>query len=212
MKKSVYSLVLSDAVISQIDRAAYSMKTSRSALINQILADYVSYVTPESRVRDALDLLERSFSASELFRIQPLASESMLSLLAPIEFKYNPTVRYCLAFYKEGTDPAELRVSARTQNPRLILLFSLFFSLWNGAEKSAGGAPGTVTPDARFAKRFSPRLDYSVRELSDALAAYVQSFDRGVRAFFSHPDEESLNARIVSQLVNDYHTQYPVFL
>ncbi|MBQ7171830.1 MAG: hypothetical protein IJR89_06105 [Clostridia bacterium] len=212
MKKSVYSLVLSDAVISQIDRAAYAMKTSRSALINQILADYVSYVTPESRVRDALDLLERSFSASDLFRIQPLASESMLTLLAPIEFKYNPTVRYCLAFYKEEEAPAELRVSARTQNPRLILLFSLFYSLWNTAEENEGGDPGVLTPDARFVKRFRPQSAFSVRDLSDALSAYVRAFDRGVRIFFSHPDDRDENAAAVRRLLAEYHTDYPVFL
>ena len=52
MKKSVYSLVLMDDVVEAIDRMAYSMNTSRSNLINQILAERVSYVTPEMRMRD----------------------------------------------------------------------------------------------------------------------------------------------------------------
>ena len=38
MKKSVYSLVLADDVIEAIDNLAYQMNTSRSNLINQILA------------------------------------------------------------------------------------------------------------------------------------------------------------------------------
>ena len=48
MKKSVYSIVLSDDVIDKIDELAYRTNTSRSNLINQILADHVSYTTPEN--------------------------------------------------------------------------------------------------------------------------------------------------------------------
>ena len=35
MNKSLYSLILMDEVVKGIDKAAYSLKTSRSALINQ---------------------------------------------------------------------------------------------------------------------------------------------------------------------------------
>ena len=43
MNKSVYSLVLMDNVVSEVDKMAYEMGTSRSNLINQILAEYVRY-------------------------------------------------------------------------------------------------------------------------------------------------------------------------
>ena len=46
MKKETYSLILSEQVISEIDKAAKDRGTSRSGLINQILAEYVRYVTP----------------------------------------------------------------------------------------------------------------------------------------------------------------------
>ena len=52
MGKSVYSVVLSDEVIEAVDEMAYRMKTSRSNLINQILAERVSYTTPEMRIRE----------------------------------------------------------------------------------------------------------------------------------------------------------------
>ena len=41
MKKSVYSIVLADDVVEAIDEMAYSLGTSRSNLINQILAERV---------------------------------------------------------------------------------------------------------------------------------------------------------------------------
>ena len=50
MGKTVYSLVLTDEVIEEIDRLAYTMGTSRSALIDRILAEKVSYTTPEMRI------------------------------------------------------------------------------------------------------------------------------------------------------------------
>ena len=42
MKKSIYSLVLMDEVVEVVDRMAYAMHTSRSNLINQILAEHLS--------------------------------------------------------------------------------------------------------------------------------------------------------------------------
>ena len=39
MNKTVYSLVLSDDVVEAVDRMAYARGTSRSNLINQILAE-----------------------------------------------------------------------------------------------------------------------------------------------------------------------------
>ena len=40
MKKSLYSLMLSDEVVREIDVAAHRLGTNRSALINRILAEY----------------------------------------------------------------------------------------------------------------------------------------------------------------------------
>ena len=47
MKKSMYSLMLSEQVVEAIDRLALEQNTNRSRLINEILADYLSFVTPE---------------------------------------------------------------------------------------------------------------------------------------------------------------------
>ena len=47
MKKNLYSLTLSDEVVREVDALAHRMGTNRSNLINQILAEYVRYTTPE---------------------------------------------------------------------------------------------------------------------------------------------------------------------
>lgn len=41
LKKTLYSLMLSDEVVREADRLAHQMGTNRSNLINQILAEYL---------------------------------------------------------------------------------------------------------------------------------------------------------------------------
>ena len=76
MKKSVYSLVLMDDVVNVIDDMAYQMNTSRSNLINQILAEHVSYITPEMRMKDIFDCVRTMMDNH--FQIQGQASDAML--------------------------------------------------------------------------------------------------------------------------------------
>ena len=80
MKKSAYSLVLSDDVVAEVDRAAYQNGLSRSAMINQILAEYVSYTTPEQRMREIFSQVERLLTPGGVFQTLLQPSDSMMSL------------------------------------------------------------------------------------------------------------------------------------
>ena len=57
MKKTLYSLVLNDDVVREVDIMAHKMGTNRSSLINRILAEYVNYVTPEQRIGEVLSAI-----------------------------------------------------------------------------------------------------------------------------------------------------------
>ena len=46
MKKTLYSLMLDDEVVREVDALAHQLGTNRSNLINQIIAEYVNYTTP----------------------------------------------------------------------------------------------------------------------------------------------------------------------
>ena len=63
MKKTLYSLMLNEEVVREIDRMAHRMGTNRSALINQILADYTSVVTPERRIENIFHEIEQLVGA-----------------------------------------------------------------------------------------------------------------------------------------------------
>ena len=92
MANSVYSIVLNDAVVEAIDRLAYQNGTNRSSMINRILAERVSYTTPEQRIRNILGYVEKSLDSTELFQILMNTGDSSLNIKSPFKYKYNPSV------------------------------------------------------------------------------------------------------------------------
>ena len=59
MGKTLYSLMLNENVVREIDMLAHKSGTSRSNLVNQILAEYVNYTTPERRISDVFTAIEQ---------------------------------------------------------------------------------------------------------------------------------------------------------
>ncbi|MDE5621138.1 MAG: hypothetical protein K2O29_02815 [Ruminococcus sp.] len=126
MKKSVYSLVLMDDVIRAVDEQAYRLGTSRSNLINQILAEQLCCVTPEMRMREIFDSVTELISSN--FQVQQQRSASLLTLRTALEYRYRPTISYKIEIKREPDEfIGNLRVQIRTQNQQLIALFNNFF-------------------------------------------------------------------------------------
>ena len=152
MNKAVYSLVLSEDVVAAVDRAAAARGTNRSNLINQILADYVSCVTPEKRMHDIFSYME-SLLGGESFQVLRQPSDSMLSLRSALAFKYNPTVRYSVELYRDGLpEIGELRVTLRTQNSSLMLYMMQFYKLWMKVERAYLGECDYTVEGSKFCR------------------------------------------------------------
>ena len=134
MKRSVYSLVLMDDVIKAVDEQAYRLGTSRSNLINQILAERLSCVTPEMRMREIFDSMTELIGGA--FRIQQQRSASLMTLRTALDYKYRPTINFKVELERAPVDClGTLRVQIRTQSAALINLFDSFFSGWVSLEK-----------------------------------------------------------------------------
>ena len=155
MKKSVYSLVLSDDVIAEVDRAAYRSGLSRSAMVNRILAEAVSYVTPEKRMREIFSQAEALLTAGGVFQTLLQPSESMMSLRSSLAYKYNPNVRYSVELAPGTPASGWLRVSLRSQNAALILYLGQFFRLWTKIEQAYVGQRDSETADGKYARHTS---------------------------------------------------------
>ncbi len=134
MKKSLYSLILTDDVVKEVDSLAKERNTNRSNLINQILAEYVSFTTPEKRINDIFTYIDSLLNANTFNSfIEPY--ERTMSVKSSLEYKYRPTIKYEVELYKhEHTVIGELKVIFRTQSADLLYRLHDFFELWTKME------------------------------------------------------------------------------
>ena len=185
VKKTLYSLMLNDEVVREVDLLAHRLGTNRSALINQILAEYVNYTTPERRINDVLSAIEQLMQpSSDLVPFFAPNSYSM-SLKSSLEYKYRPTVKYEVQLFRgEEENIGELSVVFRTQSSALINVMTEFFRLWKSIE------------DAHD-------RDCTTDQLASALSEYIKLFDKLMKAYVSgRLNAHEVEAAYYSQMLN----------
>lgn len=192
MKKTLYSLVLNDEVVREVDALAHRMGTNRSNLINQILAEYVNYTTPEQRINQVLSAIEELMTPSR--DLVPFFSPNSfsMSLKSSLEYKYRPTVKYEVELYRgAGAAIGELTVLFRTQSMALIESMTNFFRLWKQIEDAhlkplTGAEIEYALYDGKFLRSISaPDKDCSTQELAAALSDYITLFDKLLKGYLA---------------------------
>ena len=190
MKKTLYSLMLNEEVVREVDALAHRLGTSRSNLINQILAEYVNYTTPERRINDIFSALEQPISPSR--ELVPFFSpnSSTMSLKSSLQYKYRPTVKYELELHGgDENSIGELTVLFRTQSEALIRAMTEFFRLWKRVEDAhlpAGTERQYALYDGKFVRSIAPPTkDCTADELAQAISEYIQLFDRLMKGYVS---------------------------
>lgn len=192
MKKTLYSLMLSEEVVREVDALAHRMGTNRSSLINQILAEYVNYTTPERRINDILSAIEQIMIPSR--ELVPFFAPNTfsMSLKSSLEYKYRPTVKYEVELYRGGEGAiGGLAVIFRTQSAALITVMTEFFRLWKRIEDAylaplTGQPPAFALYDGRFTRSLNmPERDCTADELAGAISDYIKFFDRMMKDYIS---------------------------
>lgn len=203
----MYSIVLMDDVVAAVDRLAYAAGTSRSNMINRILAEAVSMSTPEQQMQDIFSVITDVLGRQSMLQPMLSASDAMLSLRSALQYKYNPSVKYAVELYPHpGAAFGELRASLRTQNPTLLLYLSQFYKLWSKLETAS--LEGTARTYEISAGRFTrvlcmPQEDISADTLGNAIASYVSLFDMCLKAFFEHTENAAAATTAVSRLYRE---------
>lgn len=202
MKKSIYSLVLSDEIVQKVDELSYQMRTSRSNVINQILAEHFSCITPEMRMQTIFSGMESLMM--QQFRILEQTSAHMLAMQSQLNYKYKPTVQYSVELYKapQNSQTGKLRIQLRTQNQALLLSLEEFFKLWILWEQQY------LHTDTEY--QLSPgRLERSLRnpdaeesEFGGLLGDYVRRFDRYLKAWFAGASAQELEDSFRQEVQN----------
>ena len=193
MKKTLYSLMLSDDVVREVDQVAHRLGTNRSNLINQILAEYVNLTTPERRINDIFTAIEQLLTPSR--DLVPFFSPNTftMSLKSSLEYKYRPTVKYEVELYRTGEESiGELSVIFRTQSVALIAAMTEFFRLWKHVEDRnlapllKGEPISYALYDGKFARSIAiPSRDCTPEELAGALSDYIKLFDELMKGYLT---------------------------
>ena len=206
MSKSIYSLVLSDDVVGAVDQAAHRAGLSRSAFINNVLAEAVSYTTPEKRMNDIFAQIEQLIN-SDVFRIMPRPSESALAMRSALRYKYNPMIRYSIEFSKNNTDlSAKFTAYLRTQSEALMICYSAFIALWvllDGKEYQSGY--NYSVEGEKFTRYFNLTVnaDISDNAIASALSDYVSVFDELLKIYFSKANDPAAAEAAVRKRYNE---------
>lgn len=184
MNKSMYSLILSDDVVSEIDRLALRRGTNRSNMVDRILAEYASVLTPEMRIGEIYRHIEELMRESEELVPVLTSRGSSLSVKSSLNYKYRPTIRYEVQLYlNPDRYIGELNVIIRTQSDPLLNALTDFFRLLRKLEDAyiseSVGPIRYELYDGHFVRSIAvPRSrDYSGNELGDAISRYVEMLD-----------------------------------
>ena len=188
MKKTLYSLMLNDEVVREVDALAHRMGTNRSALVNQILAEYVSVPTPERRWNDIFEAIEELMTPTRELVPFFAPGSSTMSLKSSLSYKYSPTVKYEVDLSRGETQTmGTLNIVFRTQSAELIAALTDFFRLWARIENAClapalGGTIACSLYDGRFVRPLAMPRGHarSAEDIAGAISAYVQQLQESM--------------------------------
>ena len=211
-KKVLYSLMLSEDVMREIDALAHRMGTNRSNLVNLILAERVEIQTPEQQINDIFTTMEQLFSASR--ELVPLFTPNTqrVTVRSSLAYKYHPTLRYEVEL-ERGFYPGEpigtLMINFRTQSQGLLELLGRFFRCLSRIEDRLLPMDVSYTMDDY---RFTRTLSYPVKKgaadneplhadgISKAITEYVSLIDRMLKACIGGADAATLTDMYAADL------------
>ena len=193
MKKTLFSLMLSDEVVREIDNIAHRRGTNRSALVNQILAEYANLMTPERRISDIFRQIGEILGSDRELVPFIAPGASTMSMKSSLQYRYRPTVKYSVELYRDReAATGELSVVFRTQSEELLSAMDSFFRLWKRIEDElVSEFLPRPAEYALYSGRFTRTIslaagrDYSTKDVASAISAYVRLFDRLMKGYLA---------------------------
>ncbi len=205
MKKNMYSIMLAEDVVRAIDERAAAEGTNRSNLINQILAEYVSVLTPEQAIFDIFNSVD-----SLLGNLIPLSyrqHDNTLSLKSALSYRYRPTVRYDVELHRNFQHRfGVLKVSFRSQVSELSTRMYQFFVLWEQLEKVYFARIANEEIDSCYdcgkwlRTLILPRDNASRDAISQAISSYVKVLDTLLKKYMDGASADEIETDYLNAL------------
>ena len=209
MKKTLYSLMLDDAVVREVDILAHRLGTNRSNLINRILAEYVDYVTPERRINEVLSAIEQLMLPSRELIPFFAPNSSSMSMKSSLEYKYRPTIKYEVELYHDHESSlGQLAVLYRSQSAQLIAHMTDFFRLWKSIEdrhlSPITGLHEYALYEGKFVRSLAiPEGNCSAEKLAEDISGYIKLFDRLLKEYLSgRMDAHEVESAYYAYMIN----------
>lgn len=216
MKKTLYSLMLSEDVMREIDRMAHKLGTNRSSLVNRILAEYAEVQTPEQQLNDIFREIEQLLAASRELVPFFAPNTRKVAVRSGLEYKYHPTLRYDVEL-RHGFVPNEpigtICVTFRTRSQELSELLGDFFIQFEQIERALlpirvrfSSEIGRFCRELAYpvscknASGLSHPTSFSADELARAVTDYVSLVDRSLKAYIGGADPRQLTDLYVDDL------------
>ncbi|MBO4323698.1 MAG: hypothetical protein J5836_03450 [Clostridia bacterium] len=196
MSKSVYSVILNDELVAELDRVAYKNGVSRSAMIDKILSGYLTVETPAVKMESIFSQMERLIGEWSGLRFINQPHLAMASVQSALTYRYNPTVKYSVELYPGSDDLGEVKISLRTQNSALIALMEDFYKFFIYLERKYLGEREYTYENYRFT-RVMKTPSVSAAETGEGIAYFVRSFNYLLNGYFSGLDNLSVTKELL---------------
>lgn len=194
MKKSVYSLMLFDEIVDEIDKIASEENLNRSQIINDILAEHLGLITPEQKIQRILDNLNKTIGKE--LSVKSCIKNSSIRFGKNIDYKYKPIINYTYEFIGPVDNKfAVLKISSRSKSTELNNLFEEFFNCLSNLEQRNSFHIG-IKPEKKSKHKFIRefRLEGCIKrdlnEVTDFLINYLLMLDEALEVFFSLQGED----------------------
>lgn len=211
MKKNMYSLMLAEDVIHEIDRLADEKGTNRSNLVNQILAEYVSLITPEKHVQNIFEIIENFIGKQNGYLMYSQPNDMTMSIKSSLKYHYRPTIRYEVEMYRTPSQTiGQLKIIFRTTSAELLVELTRFFKIWMQLENIyirqffAKDAIEYGMENGRFLRTFAVpnNSDYTEEQIGNAISQYISTFDEMLKNYLSgiYKSTEEIEKRYLQYL------------
>lgn len=186
MGKSVYSVLLNDKLVDELDKLACEKGVSRSVMLDRILADYFRVETPDQKMLGILSRLEEIVAGAAGMRFVNQPSVSMASIQSALSYRYNPTVRYSVELYPSGDYFGKLKVTLRAKNPALTGLMGEFYRFYAYLENKYAGKRVYSFEDGRYERLLEKPGSSATETAGESLASFVGLLDSIMKDFFAN--------------------------
>lgn len=194
MKKCMYSLMLNEDIIMEIDKLAAKNNTNRSNTINQILAEHLSLITPEKHVQNIFEEIDRLIGNSNDYMLYFQPNDMTMSIKSSLKYHYRPTIRYEVEMYRTpGETIGQLKINFRTTSGELLMELTRFFKIWMQLENIyikhffPAGDIEYGMENGRFTRSFAIPRDaaYTEEQTGAAISNYISAFDDMLKTYLA---------------------------